>query len=82
MVWFSTLVATAVLPLFGLHTAANVAANTSHSVFTVSASWALYIFLAWAAIASVGLARVAYATFQVRKLRKEALSLDMQTLPP
>ncbi|HEY1938883.1 MAG TPA: M56 family metallopeptidase [Candidatus Angelobacter sp.] len=81
-VWFSTLVATAVLPLFGLYTAANVVVNASHSVFTVSASWARYIFLVWAAIASAGLARVAYATFQVRKLRKQASPLDMQTLPP
>jgi beta-lactamase regulating signal transducer with metallopeptidase domain len=80
-VWFSTLLATALLPMVGLHSASSVSAVPSHSVFTISTSWARYIFLAWAAIACIGLARVALATFQVRRLRREASPVDIAALP-
>jgi beta-lactamase regulating signal transducer with metallopeptidase domain len=77
-VWFSTLLATAVLPLFSLHS--GVGASTSPAVVTISSSWAWYVFLGWAIIALVGLARVALATLQVRRLRAEATALDIQGL--
>jgi len=80
-VWFSTLLATAVLPLLTLHSSGNAAASDSHAVITVSASWAWYIFLVWAVVAFTGLARVALATIQVPRLRAEAAPVDIQTLP-
>ena len=77
-VWFSTLLATAILPLLSLHSGASA----SPAVVTVSSSWAWYVFLGWAIIALAGLARVALATLQVRRLRAEATALDMQSLDP
>ncbi len=82
-VWFSTLLATAVLPLFSLHSGSNAAgAGGPQAVVTISSSWAWYVFLGWAIIALTGLARVALATLQVRRLRADATALDMQRLDP
>jgi beta-lactamase regulating signal transducer with metallopeptidase domain len=80
-VWFSTLLATAILPVLSLRSSGHAGAGDSHAVVTVSASWAWYIFLAWAAIALAGLARVAVATIQVRRLRAEAVPVDIQAVP-
>jgi beta-lactamase regulating signal transducer with metallopeptidase domain len=81
VVWFSTLLATAILPLFNLHSG-TVAAGTGgpQAILTISTSWAWYVFLAWAVIAFVGLARVAFATLQVRKLRAESMAIDLEQL--
>jgi beta-lactamase regulating signal transducer with metallopeptidase domain len=80
VVWFSTLLATAILPLFSLHSGAGT--STSPAVVTISSSWAWYAFLGWAIMALAGLARVALATLQVRRLRAEATAVDMQRLDP
>ncbi|MBZ5506280.1 MAG: M56 family metallopeptidase [Acidobacteriia bacterium] len=81
-VWFSTLLATAILPLLSVHSDGTGATqSTPHALVTVSASWAWYIFLAWAILALAGLARVAVATLQVRRLRAETAPVDMNGLP-
>ncbi len=49
---------------------------------TISSSWAWYVFLGWAIIALAGLARVALATLQVRRLRADATAVDMERLDP
>jgi beta-lactamase regulating signal transducer with metallopeptidase domain len=81
-VWFATLLATALLPLLSMHSSggAGNAAGESRAVVTVSTSWAWCIFGVWAAIALCGLARVALATVQVWKLRRQATAVDMQRL--
>ena len=80
-VWFATLLATAIMPLFSLHSGVNPAGKAvPQAVVTISSSWAWYVFLGWAIIALAGLARVALATLQVRRLRAEATALDMQSL--
>ena len=79
VVWFSTLLATAILPFFKLHSSGSVTGEP-RAVMTVSTSWAWYGFLAWAIIALAGLARVALATLQVRRLRAQATPVDMQCL--
>ncbi len=83
-VWFATLMITAALPVasFYLSSAARVGGRSSGAVVTVSANWAVYIFLAWFSVASIGLARVAVALWQVRKLRREAEALQVQSLDP
>jgi beta-lactamase regulating signal transducer with metallopeptidase domain len=82
-VWFSTLLATAILPLMSLHTdAKSTGSGATHALFTVSTSWAWYAFVLWSVIAGVGLARVVLATIQVRKLRSAAVAADMESLPP
>jgi beta-lactamase regulating signal transducer with metallopeptidase domain len=82
-VWFSTLLATAVLPMLSFYRENKpVGAAAPHAALTVSTSVAWYMFLAWAIIALAGLARVILATFQVRRLRANAVPADMESLPP
>jgi beta-lactamase regulating signal transducer with metallopeptidase domain len=80
-VWFATLLATAILPVFNLHSGdSGTAGGGSHAVVTVSTSWAWGIFVIWAFVALAGLARVALATIQVRRLRAEATLVNVQSL--
>jgi beta-lactamase regulating signal transducer with metallopeptidase domain len=81
-VWFSTLLATALLPLMRLASNSSDGANSAggHALVTVSTAWAWYVFLAWAGMASIGLLRVALATFQLRRMRAEAVAVDLKTL--
>ncbi|HXO37777.1 MAG TPA: M56 family metallopeptidase, partial [Candidatus Acidoferrum sp.] len=81
-VWFSTLLATALLPMLSFYREGKpVGSAASHAALTVSTSVAWYMFLAWAIIALAGLARVILATFQVRRLRADAAPADMESLP-
>jgi beta-lactamase regulating signal transducer with metallopeptidase domain len=81
-VWFSTLLATAILPLLGLHSEGNGGtANAGHALVTVSTQWAWYIFLAWVILALAGLVRVVMATQHVCRLRAETTPVDMNSLP-
>jgi beta-lactamase regulating signal transducer with metallopeptidase domain len=73
-VWFAALVAIVALPLLtGWRTAGNAAGA---SVVSVSASWAIALFFAWAAMASVALGRVAFGLWNVRKLRTDCEEID------
>ncbi len=87
-VWFSTLLATALLPWLGLfsksfsHPAvAEQITGPAPAVITVSTFWALVIFLAWAGIALAGLGRVLWATLQVRRLYASSVEAGLETLP-
>jgi beta-lactamase regulating signal transducer with metallopeptidase domain len=79
-VWFSTLLATALLPLMRLFSDNGVNGAGGHALVTVSSAWAWYVFLAWAGFAGIGLARVALATVQLRRMRAEAVAVDLKTL--
>src|ERR1700740_3302830 len=68
-VWFSTLLATALLPLLRLLSGDGANSAGGHALVTVSTAWAWYVFLAWAGFACIGLARVALATVQLRRMR-------------
>lgn len=82
VIWFSTLLATAMLPLLSFYLENKaVAPGSPSAVFTVSTSVAWYAFIAWAVIAFTGLARVVLATFQLRRLRADAMPLEMESLP-
>src|SRR6478672_8526553 len=81
-VWFSTLVATGLLPVLSFYLERKSAgAGKTPAVFTVSASIASYLFIIWAVIALAGLARVVLATFQLRRLRSHAEPVAMESLP-
>ena len=81
-IWFSTLLATAMLPLLSVYLESKaVAPDGSTAMFTVSTSVAWYAFIAWAVIAFTGLARVVLATFQLRRLRADAMPIEMESLP-
>lgn len=81
-VWFSTLLATALLPVLSFYLERRSAApGDAPAVFTVSTSIASYLFIIWAVIALAGLARVVLATFQLRRLRSHAEPVDVESLP-
>ncbi|MGC2742679.1 MAG: M56 family metallopeptidase [Candidatus Angelobacter sp.] len=81
-VWFSTLLATALLPVLSFYLEQRAAAPVgSQAMFTVSASFASYLFFGWVVIAFSGLARVVLATFQLRRLRSHAVPAQMESLP-
>jgi len=88
-VWFSTLLATALLPGLELFSksisypaVAEQRTGPAPAVLTVSTFWALVIFYSWAATALAGLGRVLWATLQVRRLRASSVAVDLETLPP
>jgi len=81
-VWFSTLLATALLPVLSFYLEQRSAApSNAPAVFTISSSFASYLFIIWAVIALAGLARVVLATFQLRGLRSHAEPVDVESLP-
>jgi hypothetical protein len=61
-VWFFALLAIAMLPVLGVaaSSARLTSAGSAGSAITVPRSWALDIFLVWAAIAGVAVLRVGY----------------------
>ncbi len=76
-VWFSSLVAIAVLPLFAggwLGTAAPASA-TSPAV-TVPDSWAFYLLAIWAVIATWLLVGVGRSLWHLRTIRKSCVEID------
>jgi beta-lactamase regulating signal transducer with metallopeptidase domain len=80
-VWFSTLLATALLPVLSFYLERKSAIQSgSPAAFTVSTSFASYLFIGWAIIALAGLARVILATFQLRRLRSHATPVEMESL--
>ncbi len=55
---------------------------SSHPLLTVSSVWAGYIIVAWAALAAVGLLRVFASLWQLRRLRRTCVAIDLQSLGP
>ncbi len=86
-IWFSALLAIALLPWldgalglgFGTHGQMAQMATT-RSAITVPGSWATYLFVAWAAIAAVGLARVWVSLWNLRTLRRSLIPVDVSVL--
>ncbi len=87
LLWFSTLVAVTLVPLFTLPARvatgnAAPSSTSSHGLFTLPMSWALPAFLLWAVIAMAGLLRVAVGFVQVLRLRKSCTPIEVATLSP
>jgi beta-lactamase regulating signal transducer with metallopeptidase domain len=80
-VWFAALLGIAALPLFGNWASAG-AELTRRSEITMPASWALYIFAAWALVAAVGLIRVGLGFWHLHRLRQSCVPVDVATLDP
>jgi beta-lactamase regulating signal transducer with metallopeptidase domain len=80
-VWFAALLGIAALPLFG-NWVSTGAELTKRSEITMPASWALYIFAAWALVAVVGLIRVGVGFWHLHRLRKNCVHVDVPTLDP
>ncbi len=86
-VWFSALVAIAVLPLGAgaleaslLPVRAVGLPSTWH--LSLPGSWAPYLLGAWALIVAYGLLRVGSGLWQLRRLRQSCSVIDLADLPP
>jgi BlaR1 peptidase M56 len=80
-VWFAALLGIAALPLVG-SVGSQGSSLTKHSEITLPASWALYIFAAWAVVAALGLLRVGVGFWHLHRLRKNCMPVDTTTLDP
>jgi len=84
--WFATLVAIAIIPVAGglasVSQAGFVASPVQQARVTLPASWALYLFAIWAAVASVGVTRVALGVWQLFRLRRDSELVDMTAIDP
>ncbi|SRR6266481_1101348 len=79
-IWLATLAAMALLPLLSQWPAGTTAGKqTAHSI-TISASIAVWITCGWAALASLGLMRVALGLWQLRRLRNSCVEVSWTTL--
>jgi beta-lactamase regulating signal transducer with metallopeptidase domain len=84
-VWFSALLATAVLSLAGGWSSGNALAgpaNSAHSAITLSSQWAVGFFTVWALIAGVALIRVGAGLWGLSRLRQSCIAVDIAALDP
>ena len=83
-VWMATLLSIAALPLAGglvpRHNAAGSGAVVA--ALTLSDRWGLYLFIAWAIIATVMLAKLVVGVWQLRRLRAESAEVAIAALDP
>jgi beta-lactamase regulating signal transducer with metallopeptidase domain len=83
-VWFSALIAIAVLPFCNNLALRNSSGLThaTHSAILLPGSWAIDIFVVWAVIAATGLGRIAFGFLQLRKLRQSCRPINLNSLDP
>jgi beta-lactamase regulating signal transducer with metallopeptidase domain len=83
-VWFSALSAIAVLTwldgAFGLLAESHAAAFSRNAAVTVPASWAIYLFAAWAGISAVTLGRVGLSLWNLHTLRQSLTPVEGKQL--
>ncbi|MGE5322912.1 MAG: M56 family metallopeptidase [Actinomycetota bacterium] len=80
VVWFSALVATALLPLVDLKLAGSAGAASAGGLVTLPLSAAIWVFSGWALLACIGLMRVMAAMWQVHRLRQESTEVSRERL--
>ena len=78
-VWFSTLLAIVALPFLSRTNSVEAVAS-SYSQLALPSSWAIYLLIAWAAIASILLARLSVSLWHIAKLRRSSTVVDPATL--
>jgi beta-lactamase regulating signal transducer with metallopeptidase domain len=80
---FILLIGIAVLPIAGLswiHPASSLASTAGRSWLTLPENAAAYLFLAWAAIATAGLARIVVGFVQLGRLRRSCVEVQQVKL--
>jgi beta-lactamase regulating signal transducer with metallopeptidase domain len=77
-VWFCALLAIAIAPFVETSSPATMVSHPVSAAFTMPRSWTLYLFGAWAAIATVGLARVAAGLWHLRAIRRGSTTVDLR----
>ena len=78
-IWLATLAAMVLLPLLSQWPGRDAGTQTAHGI-TISASIALWITCGWAALASLGLMRVALGLWQLSRLRNSCVEIPLATL--
>ena len=83
-VWYAVLLGAVGLPWIGLVGAVggDGVISTQRSVLLIPGSWGFYLFAMWAVVASALLGRVALGIWQLRRLRKGSVRLDVVSLDP
>lgn len=86
-VWFAVLAAIGMVAVFGgvwTHSASPVVAaqGVARAAITLPESWALYIFVGWALIAAAGLVRIGIGLWQLRRVRRSCVAVDLTQLDP
>jgi beta-lactamase regulating signal transducer with metallopeptidase domain len=77
---FASLATVVMLPVFdGVGAGAT---SSTHSLLRLPGFVAADLFMVWAAIASIGLARIAFGFFQLRQLRRSCVTLNRAELDP
>ena len=83
-VWFSALIAIAVVPWVdgaaGLHVGAHGSSATSTAAITAPASWAFYLFVVWAGVAAIGFVRLTWGLWNLHVLRKSLTPVELDLL--
>jgi beta-lactamase regulating signal transducer with metallopeptidase domain len=79
-VWLATFVAVAVLPFVGRAHSVSGAESASRFEFLLPGPWAKDIFFMWALIAAAGLAKLAVGFWQLHKLRRSCVPLNLPEL--
>lgn len=83
VIWFSAMVATALLPLLDPKLSGKAGAMISaQALITIPFTVAFYVSLTWLALACFGLLRVGIAVWQLRTLRKNCVELGDGELVP
>jgi beta-lactamase regulating signal transducer with metallopeptidase domain len=85
-IWFSALLAMVAFPFFSariFHSSPihHFAGNLKGEI-VLSSSWAAYLFVAWAAVASVLLLRLGFGLWRVREVRRDCTDVDLASLDP
>jgi beta-lactamase regulating signal transducer with metallopeptidase domain len=80
--WMAALLSIATLPLAEAVARVDrpIGSAVSHHTLTVSAGWGTALFVAWAAVAMLLLARVLVGVVQLWRLRNSAEKIDLATL--
>jgi bla regulator protein blaR1 len=80
VIWFAGLVAIASQFLFSKPISHGAAAHMGTPEISLRPEWAIYIFVAWAIFAAIGLVRVVRGLWRVRLLKKSCAPLNASRL--
>jgi len=83
-VWFLALLTIAALPVLSVlrEGPALPLRSSLHPAITIPERWALFIFAAWAAGASIAMLRLAAGIWRLRRLRRSCTAINVADLDP
>jgi bla regulator protein blaR1 len=83
VVWFAALIITSIIMLIGSLVFSRTAAPASASgAVILPASFAFYLFIAWIAGATLGLAHVGHGLYRLQRIKATCVPVDREQLDP